>query len=94
MEVEVRPKQERFFQVVKGKEIGIITRSWLSTNANMLNMQFKRNYKILTHIWCMLHSYGVRSWRSFKKVFNPKCQEIGKCAKRNGMDWTMTTRNS
>jgi len=58
----------------------------LSSNANMLNMQFKRNYKILTHIWCMLHSDGVRSWRNLRKLFNPKYQVIGKCAKRNGMD--------
>jgi hypothetical protein len=50
MEVEVYLKQERFLPVVKCEEIGIITRSWFSSNANMLKMQFKRIYKILTHI--------------------------------------------
>jgi len=41
MEIEVCLEQERLFflQVVRGKKIGIITRSWLSSNENMWNLR-------------------------------------------------------
>ncbi len=94
-EVEVKDCQElEIKHFNRGMKIWNITQLLHSSNASLMNMQPKRRWLIPKCTWCLQCNNGTRLWRNYRRSFMPRCQEMGKSARTNGVDWILITKNS